>query len=84
MSLKNLNNKLNNAKKNYRLAVRWYREVLLYRSSTQGDEWKSEGLWMMEDSKNAYDDVVSDIRYYRAQINKYKEQIEKEEEYGRE
>jgi len=84
VSLDGLNKELTSARKNYRAAVRWYREVLLYRTSTEGDEWRGDDKgWLSLDSKYAHDEVIKDIRYYRDKINKLKKQIEKEEEYGR-
>lgn len=63
--------KLNMARRNYRLAVRWYREVLCYRGTVRGDEWKHKGEegWLAEDAQFAYDEVISDIQRYRASIS---------------
>lgn len=62
---------LNQARRNYRLAVRWYREVLSYRGTVRGDEWKqdNEEGWLAEDAQFAYDEVISDIKRYRESIN---------------
>ncbi len=62
---------LNMARRSYRLAVRWYREVLCYRGTVRGDEWKQEGeeSWLAEDSQFAYDEVIDDIKRYRELIN---------------
>lgn len=62
---------LNHARRNYRLAVRWYREVLSYRGTVRGDEWKQENEegWLADDAQFAYDEVISDIKRYRESIN---------------
>lgn len=67
--------RLNVARKNYRLAVRWYREVLCYRGAVsgfnrRGDEWKQEAEegWLADDAQFAYDEVISDIKRYREAI----------------
>jgi len=59
-------------KKNYRAAVRWYREVLAYRNTVRGDEWKTEGSWIAEDAEVAYNEVIEDIMGYREQIDRIK------------
>jgi len=63
---------LTQTKKNYRAAVRWYREVLAYRNTVRGDEWKPEGSWIAEDAEVAYDEVIEDIMGYRKQIDRIK------------
>ena len=63
--------RLFNARKNYRASIRWYKEVLGYRATVVGDEWKQKGeeSWLAEDAEFEYDEVVKDIKRYRELIN---------------
>jgi len=70
-----ISKKLGAAQKNYRLAVRWYRDVLAYRASVRGDEWKAEGKWLVDDAELAYKEVVEDIQRFRKEINSLKRQL---------
>lgn len=61
---------LGSAKRNYRAAVRWYREVLQYRNTVRGDEWKTDGSWIADDAEVAYNEAIEDIKKYRNQIGR--------------
>jgi len=79
-SRKELVNTLIQAKKNYRAAVRWYREVLAYRNTVRGDEWKNEGSWIADDAEVAYNEVVKDIKIFRQRISKIRRLLKENED----
>jgi hypothetical protein len=76
---------LNQARRNYRLAVRWYREVLAYRGTVRGDEWKQECEegWLAEDAEFAYNEVIDDIKRYRESISSLTAEWQKLKEEGK-
>jgi len=78
MSVADIISKLAAARKNYRCAVRWYKEAINYRNSVSGDDWRADGMWLKEDAALAYKEVVDDIKTYRNQIEKLKEELRKE------
>lgn len=64
------------AMKNYRGAVKWFRETIAYKNSVVGNEWAEDGKWLIDDSDYAYKEVINDIKKYRNEINSIKLQLQ--------
>ena len=64
------------AMRNYRGAVRWFKETITYRAAVAGNEWTDQGKWLIADAADSYREVIVDIKKFRRQIDTLKRKLQ--------
>lgn len=71
---------LQEAKRNYVLAVRWLKETIGYKALVSGSEWQNDDdeIDLHKDSELAFQEAKRDLALWRRRLNQAKQKIERE------